>query len=114
MTHVAVAYLRVSTQEQDLGPEAQRAAIQMWAERQGVRVVVTAGSVLDADDSALLRLGAVIVALRHEEPSSVVACRLTHQLQFHVREPSGQSGKPGNVGQSSPVHVKTSALISRR
>jgi hypothetical protein len=54
------------------------------------------------------------VALRHEEPSSVVACRLTHQLQFHVREPSGQSGKPGNVGQSSPVHVKTSALISRR
>ena len=36
---VAVAYLRVSTQEQDLGPEAQRAAIEAWAERQGVRVV---------------------------------------------------------------------------
>jgi DNA invertase Pin-like site-specific DNA recombinase len=36
---VAVAYLRVSTQEQDLGPEAQRAAISAWAERQGVRVV---------------------------------------------------------------------------
>jgi DNA invertase Pin-like site-specific DNA recombinase len=36
---VAVAYLRVSTQEQDLGPEAQRAAIGSWAERQGVRVV---------------------------------------------------------------------------
>jgi len=36
---VAVAYLRVSTQEQDLGPEAQRAAIDAWAERQGVRVV---------------------------------------------------------------------------
>lgn len=36
---VAVAYLRVSTQEQDLGPEAQRAAISSWAECQGVRVV---------------------------------------------------------------------------
>jgi len=36
---VAVAYLRVSTQEQDLGPEAQRAAIDAWAERQGVRVI---------------------------------------------------------------------------
>jgi DNA invertase Pin-like site-specific DNA recombinase len=36
---VAVAYLRVSTQEQDLGPEAQRAAIEAWAARQGVRVV---------------------------------------------------------------------------
>jgi site-specific DNA recombinase len=35
----AVAYLRVSTQEQDLGPEAQRAAIEAWAARQGVRVV---------------------------------------------------------------------------
>jgi DNA invertase Pin-like site-specific DNA recombinase len=36
---VAVAYLRVSTQEQDLGPEAQRAAIEAWADRQGVRIV---------------------------------------------------------------------------
>jgi DNA invertase Pin-like site-specific DNA recombinase len=36
---VAVAYLRVSTKEQDLGPEAQRAAIAAWADRQGVRVV---------------------------------------------------------------------------
>jgi DNA invertase Pin-like site-specific DNA recombinase len=36
---VAVAYLRVSTHEQDLGPEAQRAAISTWAERHGVRVL---------------------------------------------------------------------------
>jgi len=36
---VAVAYLRVSTQEQDLGPEAQKAAIGAWADRLGVRVV---------------------------------------------------------------------------
>jgi DNA invertase Pin-like site-specific DNA recombinase len=36
---VAVGYLRVSTQEQDLGPEAQRAAISSWAGRQSVQVV---------------------------------------------------------------------------
>lgn len=36
---VAVAYVRVSTVEQDLGPDAQRAAIAAWAAGQGVRVV---------------------------------------------------------------------------
>jgi len=36
---VAVAYLRVSTEDQNLGPEAQRATITAWAARQGVRVV---------------------------------------------------------------------------
>ena len=34
----AVAYLRVSTEEQHLGPEAQRMAIQHWAERSKVVV----------------------------------------------------------------------------
>jgi len=35
----AVAYLRVSTEEQHLGPEAQRMAIAQWASRAQVRVV---------------------------------------------------------------------------
>jgi DNA invertase Pin-like site-specific DNA recombinase len=35
---VAVAYLRVSKDEQRLGPEAQRAAVEAWAAREGVRV----------------------------------------------------------------------------
>jgi DNA invertase Pin-like site-specific DNA recombinase len=35
---VAVAYIRVSTEEQNNGPEAQRAAISQWAEREKVRV----------------------------------------------------------------------------
>ena len=38
-TRTAVAYLRVSTDEQHLGPEAQRAAITAWASREGVSVV---------------------------------------------------------------------------
>jgi DNA invertase Pin-like site-specific DNA recombinase len=36
---LAVAYLRVSTDDQHLGPEAQRAAIQTWATREDVSVV---------------------------------------------------------------------------
>lgn len=36
---VAVAYVRVSTEDQNLGPEAQRAAIERWATGHGVRVL---------------------------------------------------------------------------
>jgi len=36
---IAVAYLRVSTEDQRLGPEAQRAAIEQWAKRENVTVV---------------------------------------------------------------------------
>lgn len=35
---LAVAYIRVSTDEQRLGPEAQRASIETWAAREGVQV----------------------------------------------------------------------------
>ena len=37
---IAVAYIRVSTEDQKLGPEAQRAAIESWAAHEGVRVVL--------------------------------------------------------------------------
>ncbi len=35
---VAVAYIRASTDRQEIGPEAQRAAIESWAAREGVQV----------------------------------------------------------------------------
>jgi Resolvase, N terminal domain len=35
---IAVAYVRVSTEDQNLGPEAQRASIEAWAGRHGVTV----------------------------------------------------------------------------
>lgn len=35
----AIAYLRVSTGEQHLGPEAQRASITAWAAREGITIV---------------------------------------------------------------------------
>jgi DNA invertase Pin-like site-specific DNA recombinase len=37
---VAVGYVRVSTEEQSLGPEAQRAALDRWAQARGVRLAV--------------------------------------------------------------------------
>lgn len=37
----AVAYVRVSTDTQELGPEAQRAALAVWADRNGVEIVAT-------------------------------------------------------------------------
>src|SRR3954469_11593790 len=76
---VAVAYLRASTDEQRLGPEAQRAAIEAWAAREGVSVVawhvdagISGGSDL-ADRPALVaalgalraaRAGVLVVAKR--------------------------------------------------
>jgi DNA invertase Pin-like site-specific DNA recombinase len=76
---VAVAYLRVSTEDQRLGPEAQRAAIEAWAMREGAVVVawhvdsgVCGGSDL-ADRPGLLealtnlkaaRAGVLVVAKR--------------------------------------------------
>ena len=38
-TTLAVAYIRVSTQDQHLGPEAQRSAIEAWATTKGITVV---------------------------------------------------------------------------
>src|ERR1700684_3154466 len=35
---VAIAYIRVSKDDQKLGPEAQRASIEAWAAREGVSV----------------------------------------------------------------------------
>ena len=43
--HRAVGYLRTSTSQQDLSPEAQRHAIEQWAARNGVSVVAWAEDV---------------------------------------------------------------------
>ncbi|MSP59462.1 MAG: recombinase family protein [Myxococcales bacterium] len=64
---IAIGYLRVSTEDQKLGPEAQRAAIEAWAAREGVAIVewftdsgVSGGSEI-ADRPGLL---AALTALR--------------------------------------------------
>lgn len=61
---LAVAYVRVSTEEQRLGPEAQRAAIEVWAAREGVQVAswhvdqgVSGGSDIDERPALVAALG---------------------------------------------------------
>jgi DNA invertase Pin-like site-specific DNA recombinase len=61
----AVAYLRVSTDRQELGPEAQRAAIESWAAANGVLVVgwhvdqVSGAAAIDQRPGLLAALSAV-------------------------------------------------------
>lgn len=66
----AVAYLRVSTDEQHLGPEAQRAAIAAWADREGITVAAwhtdagVSGAAEIADRPGLLAALADVERLR--------------------------------------------------
>jgi DNA invertase Pin-like site-specific DNA recombinase len=67
---LAVAYIRVSTtkERQELGAEAQKAAIERWASEHGVKVVswheeeVSGGAPLDARPVLLDAVGAVLAA----------------------------------------------------
>jgi site-specific DNA recombinase len=91
----AVGYLRVSTDEQNLGPEAQRAAILAWALRNGVTVVawcsdhgVSGGApiekragLLEAIDAlAEHKAGLMIVAKRDRLARDVVASAMIERL----------------------------------
>ena len=77
--NVAIAYLRASTEDQRLSPEAQRASIEAWALAQGVVVVawhVDAGVSGAADLSDRPALVAALAELRlHRAGIFVVAKR---------------------------------------
>lgn len=74
---MAVAYLRVSTEEQHNGPEAQRFAIEAWAARQHVTIVawhreeVSGGAPLERR----LELVSAIAALREHKAGLLVAAK---------------------------------------
>ncbi len=76
---VAVAYIRVSTDDQKLGPEAQRASIEAWAAREGVQVAAwrvdqgVSGACDVSDRPALL--GAIAALREHGAGLLVVAKR---------------------------------------
>lgn len=92
----AVAYLRVSTDEQHLGPEAQRAAIQRWADAHGVTVVawhedhgVSGGAALERRPALLAALdelgdgdgaGVLVVAKRDRLARDVVVAAMVERL----------------------------------
>ncbi len=92
---VAIAYLRVSTSEQELGPEAQRAAIERWATQHGVTVVswhvdqgISGGAELDkrpglqlaVDDLEPHNAGVLIVAKRDRLARDVVLAAIIERL----------------------------------
>lgn len=90
----AVAYLRVSTDRQELGPEAQRAAVSAWGEREGVRIVawhvdtVSGAAPIDARPGLLAALdalsaeqaGVLVVARRDRLARDVVASAMIERL----------------------------------
>jgi site-specific DNA recombinase len=111
---LAVAYLRVSTDEQHLGPEAQRAAIIAWATREGVTIVAwhtdagVSGAAEIADRPALLtaiadlfvhRAGLFVVAKRDRLARDVMAAamieRMTTDAGAQVASAAGE-GTGGN------------------
>jgi len=61
---LAVALLRVSTDEQALGMEAQRAAIAGWAERQGITIAHWAEDVGVSGGADLDKRPGLLEALR--------------------------------------------------
>lgn len=94
-SHTAVAYLRVSTDRQELGPEAQRAAIEAWASREGVTVVAwhveagVSGAAAIADRPELVaalasltvhRAGVLIVAKRDRLARDVMAAAMLERM----------------------------------
>ncbi len=91
----AVAYLRASTERQDLSPDAQRAAISRWAEAHGVVVVAThadlgvSGGAPLEDRPALLaaleavrvnHAGVLVVAKRDRLARDVLTAALVERL----------------------------------
>lgn len=72
---VAIGYLRVSTEDQRLGPEAQRAAIEAWAAREGVTVAAwftDQGVHGDSDLDERPGLVAALAALREHRAGLLV------------------------------------------
>jgi DNA invertase Pin-like site-specific DNA recombinase len=74
----AVAYLRVSTEDQNLGPEAQRAQIEAWSAREGVEVLAwheDHGISGAKDVTARPALAAALAALRREGAGVLVVAK---------------------------------------
>jgi DNA invertase Pin-like site-specific DNA recombinase len=92
---LAVAYLRVSTEDQRLGPEAQRMAIEQWAAREDVQISswhtdngISGGAALDKRPALLAALdalkqaeaGLLIVAKRDRLARDVMVAAMVERL----------------------------------
>jgi len=123
----ALAYLRVSTDEQRLGPEAQRTAIEAWAAREGVAIVgwfvdqgVSGGSELDARPAlveALTQLrvtkaGRLLVAKRDRREVAVAALidRAVHKAGAVVVSADGVGN--GTAAEDSLMRTMLDAIAA--
>lgn len=92
---LAIAYLRVSTEDQKLGPDAQRVAIDQWASRQGISVVawhldqgVSGGTPVDKRPALLSALadlkehhaGVLVLAKRDRLARDVVIAAVAERM----------------------------------
>jgi len=120
---LAVAYLRVSTDDQHLGPEAQRAAIVAWAAREGVTIAAwhtdqgVSGAAAIADRPALLaaladlsmhRAGLLVVSKRDRLARVVMAAAMIERLSADVGARIVSAAGEGTEGNDP------SAMLMRR
>lgn len=123
---LAVAYLRVSTDEQHLGPEAQRAAIVAWAAREGVTVVAwhtdagVSGAAEIAKRPALLaavadlgvhRAGQFVVAKRDRLARDVMAAAMIERM---AADAGARVVSAAGEGTDSDDANDPTALLMRR
>lgn len=117
MEMIAIAYLRVSTEDQALGPKAQRSAIEAWAAREGVQIAAwhvdsgVSGATPVAERPALL---SAIAALREHGATVLVSAkrdrlardvaiaatldRIVRKEGASVRTADGMSDASGSAG----------------
>lgn len=113
----AVAYVRCSTERQDLSPVAQRAAIGAWAKREGVFVVawhedlgISGGAPLDDRPGLLVAIesigaesaGVLVVAKRDRLARGVLTAALVERLcerkGARVQAADGAGNESGPAG----------------
>lgn len=123
--NVAIGYIRVSTDEQHLGPEAQRQAVERWAAAENVSVVawhvdlgISGGAALDRRPALLAaidsvrehRAGIVVVAKRDRLARDVVLAAMIEQL-------TGRQGarviSAAGEGTDSDEHDPSAQLMRR-
>jgi len=119
----AVGYVRVSTEDQHLGPEAQRAAVERWAAANGVSVVawhedhVSGAAELEKRPGLLAALdsvtehgaGLLLVAKRDRLARDVVLAAMVERLLARSGAAVASADGNGNGAGDDP-----SALLMRR
>ena len=118
---VAVGYVRVSTEEQSLGPDAQRAAIERWAESRGVRVaVVFEDHGISGGAPAEKRPGllAALAALRENNAGLLVAAKRDRiardtVIAAMVEQAAGRAGATLTTADGSSDGVGPEGMLMR-